>query len=51
MPHERSRFWQGFSAALLLVLIGMATNSVYSVRAQSPRKQRFSEIDVEPPGR
>jgi hypothetical protein len=47
MRLERVRFWQGFSAALALVLIGIAGSSAYSVRAQAPQRQRFAEIDVE----
>jgi len=47
MINERIRFWQGFSAALTLVLVAFAASSAYSVLAQSPQKQRFTEIDVE----
>jgi hypothetical protein len=47
MPNERIRFWQGFSAALALVLMGIAGTSVYPAFAQAPQKQRWAEIDVE----
>ena len=47
MRLERVRFWQGFSAALVLVLMGVAGNSAYAVLAQAPQKPRFAEIDVE----
>jgi hypothetical protein len=47
MANERLRFWQGFSAALVLVLIAFVASAAYSVSAQSPQKQRFTEIDVE----
>jgi hypothetical protein len=47
MEQSRIRFWQGFSLALTLALIAMAAGPVHSVFAQSDRKQRFTEIDVE----
>src|SRR5262245_21565707 len=47
MINERIRFWQGFSAAPALVLAAFAASAAYSVSAQSPQKQRFTEIDVE----
>ena len=47
MEQTRIRFWQGFSLALALALAAMAAGPVHSVFAQSDRKQRFTEIDVE----
>ncbi|HXW05201.1 MAG TPA: hypothetical protein VD833_08215, partial [Vicinamibacterales bacterium] len=47
MGNARVRFWQGFSLALALVLLLMASDSLYSVFAQSSQKQRFTEFDVE----
>jgi hypothetical protein len=47
MEKKRIQFWQGFSLALVLVLIAVAGESAYSVFAQSAQKQRFTEIDVE----
>ena len=47
MEQTRIRFWQGFSLALALALVAMAVGSGHSVFAQSDRKQRFTEIDVE----
>jgi len=47
MEQGRIRFWQGFSLALVIVLIAVATDSVGVLRAQSSQEQRFTEIDVE----
>jgi adenylosuccinate lyase len=47
MEQTRIRFWQGVSLALALALAAMAAGPVHSVFAQSDRKQRFTEIDVE----
>ena len=44
---ERIRFWQGFSLALALTLIGIVSKSAYVAYAQTAQKQRFAEIDVE----
>lgn len=47
MDRGNVRFWQGFSVALVLVLIAVAANVPSSLSAQSDQKQRFREIDVE----
>ena len=47
MDNARIRFWQGFSLALALVLLAMASDSLDAVLAQSNQKQRFTELDVE----
>jgi hypothetical protein len=45
--NERMRFWQGVSLVLSVGLVAAAASSGFVIRAQTPARQRFGEIDVE----